>query len=297
MQGSANFRKGLWRTWLILAAGLAAGYAGALHPIGDSLCVFRPQILFTMTLISLGLRALGDRGRALFGLLVVFGAALPLAMMYLAQPAAGDLRLYQKNMLYNNPDLAPLEADIRATHPAVGTLQEVSVPNLALLAAIRDILPAQQHCRFAGVGGVAVATRLPLIEGSGFCAMGLAGLQVQGPEGPIWLLSVHLHWPWPYKQPLHLAEVLPVIEGLDGPIVVAGDFNMVRWSHALAAVRAAAGVIAAGPVRGTLPRFAPFATLPIDQIMAPGGGRVVLRPLLGSDHFGLVGQVNTSAAP
>lgn len=297
MRRYAGLRTVLWALWLMMAAGLAMGFAGALHPIGDSLGVFRGQILFGMALISLLQRAVSDRGRALFGLGVVFVAAIPLAMVYLEGPEAGDLRLYQKNMLFNNPDLAPLEADIRSLNPDVVTLQEVSEPNRALLAAIKDILPAQQHCRFAGVGGVAVATKLPLIAGSGFCAKGLAGLQVQGPDGPLWVLSVHLHWPWPYQQPAHLAEILPVITGLEGPIVVAGDFNMVRWSYALEAVRDAAEVQAAGPVLGTLPRFAPFATLPIDHVMAPGGGQVVLRPLLGSDHFGLVGLVNTAANP
>lgn len=297
MRRFAAARAALWTVWLMLATALALGYAGALHPVGDSLAVFRGQILFVMALVSLGQRAVSDRGRALFGLGVVFAASVPLALQYLVTPEAGDLRLYQKNMLYNNPDLGPLEADIRATDPDVVTLQEVSAPNRALLAAIKDILPAQQYCRFAGVGGVAVATTLPLIEGSGFCAAGLAGLRVQGPDGPLWLLSVHLHWPWPYKQPAHLAEILPVIAGLDGPMVVAGDFNMVRWSSAMDAVREAAGVRAAGPVLGTFPQFAPFATLPIDQVMAPGGGQVVLRPLLGSDHFGLVGLLNAQAAP
>lgn len=297
MRRFAKTRAILWALWLILALALAFGYAGALHPIGDSLAVFRGQILFVMALVSLVQRAVSDRGRALFGLVVVFVATLPLAADYLWQPEAGPMRIYQKNMLYNNPDLGPLEADIRATGAQVVTLQEVSRPNLALLAAIKDVYPVQNHCKFAGVGGVAVATNLPLIEGSEFCAKGVAGLQVTGPQGPLWLVSVHLHWPWPYQQPAHLVEVLPIIEALDGPIVIAGDFNMVRWSHALRAVRRAAEVKDAGTVIGTLPRFAPFATLPIDHIMAPGGGQVVLRPLLGSDHFGLVGLIDPAGQP
>lgn len=294
MRTSAAIRIGLWGLWLVLATALALGYAGALHPIGDSLAVFRAQILFAMTLVSLGLRAAGDRGKALFGLGVVFLTTPALAMAYLERPEAGGLRIYQKNMLITNPDLAPLEADIRAMGPDVVTLQEVSKENRVLLAAIQDVLPSQHYCRFAGVGGVAVATRLSMVDGSGFCAKGLAGLQVQGPEGPLWLLSIHLHWPWPYQQSSHLAEILPVIAALEGPIVVAGDFNMVRWSQALAEVRAAARVKAAGPVLGTLPRYAPIATLPIDQVMAPGGGVVVLRGLLGSDHYGLFGLVRVT---
>ncbi len=116
-------------------------------------------------------------------------------------------------------------------------------------------------------------------------------MQVEGPQGRLWLVSIHLHWPWPYRQAAQLATLVPMIEGLDGPTVIAGDFNMVRWSTALGALRTAGRVRNAGPVRGTYPQFGPLLVLPIDHVLAPGGGTVALRPLLGSDHLGLVAEV------
>lgn len=277
---------------LLLA--LALGYLGRWHPAGDSFAVFRAQGAVALALLSgLGFLA-GARRWAGIGLVVAGLTGGPLLVAYQAPGVAGDLTLYQKNTLFRNADLAALAADIRAVAPDMLTLQEVSDPNLALLAGLEDVLPHQIYCPFGSVGGTAVATRLLPVPGATICARGLAAMQVEGPQGRVWLVSIHLHWPWPYEQAAHLEALLPVIEGLEGPVVVAGDFNMVRWSAALAAVRQAARVSPAGPVRGTFPQFGPLLVLPIDHVMAPGGGSLELRPLAGSDHLGLLARVRVA---
>jgi endonuclease/exonuclease/phosphatase (EEP) superfamily protein YafD len=108
---------------------------------------------------------------------------------------------------------------------------------------------------------------------------------------PVWIVSVHLHWPWPYGQQDHVAELLPVLAGLEGPAVVAGDFNMVRWAHSVRQIAAAARVVPAGPSNGTFLGFAPLLHLPIDHAFSPAGGRLDLRPALGSDHLGLLARL------
>ena len=271
---------------------LAAGYLGRLHPAGDSFAVFRPQGALALVLLA-GLAAMvALPGTAVFALLVAAATGGPiLASERWATPPEAGLQLYQKNMLYKNDDLAGLEADIRAADPDVVTLQEVSHGNRELMGRLADILPHQVFCRFERVGAVAVLTRLPPVPGREVCGHGMAAIEVEGPEGRVWLASVHLNWPWPYAQPAHLSRVLPVIEALDGPVVIAGDFNMVRWSTALARVRAASGTQVVGPVLGSYVGFAPWALLPIDHVMAPRGGTAAVRPLLGSDHLGLLARV------
>ncbi|WP_309667388.1 endonuclease/exonuclease/phosphatase family protein [Tabrizicola sp.] len=281
-----------------LAAGvmlcLAAGYLGWLHPAGDSFAVFRAQGAMALALVA-GLGFLAQARRMAAVLLVVAAlAGGPVLLAYQIEGEAGALVLYQKNMLFRNSDLAGLEADIRAMAPEVLTLQEVSKANLALLASVSDLLPHQMFCPFAAVGGTAVATRLTPVPGSEICAKGLAAMQVEGPQGRLWLVSIHLHWPWPYRQAAQLETLVPLIAGLDGPMVIAGDFNMVRWSTALGGVRTAGRVRNAGPARGTYPQFGPLLVLPIDHVLAPGGGSIELRPLLGSDHRGLVGRLGLS---
>lgn len=233
---------------LLLALGL--GYLGWLHPAGDSFAVFRAQGAALLLLMS-GAGLLAGAGRlAGMGLAVAALIGGPLLVAYQREGPAGSWTVYQKNMLFRNDDLAGLAADIRVVGPDVLMLQEVSVPNRALLAGLVDVLPGQVFCPFASVGGVAVATRWPVVAGSMTCARGLAALQVEGPGGRVWLVSIHLHWPWPYGQAGHLQRLLPILEGLQGPVVLAGDFNAVPWSAAVGRVAVAVGGRLAGPVRG-----------------------------------------------
>ena len=280
----------------LLAIGAAlpvlGGYLGALHPLGDSQAVFRLQGAGLLGLLSALALALGARAAGRLGMVLALVAGVPLAWAYGETPAPGQgLRLYQKNLLFRNDALPALAADIRLAAPDVLTLQELSVPNLALLDDLSAELPHQLRCDFASVGGTAVATRLTPVAGAEVCAPGLAALQVQGPQGPLWLVSIHLHWPWPYGQAAQVRDLLPILEGLQGPVVMAGDFNMVRWSVAVGRMAAAARVRAAGPVLGSYLGFAPWLTLPIDHVLAPGGGSAETRPALGSDHLGLLADL------
>ncbi len=270
---------------------LVAGYLGRLHPAGDSFAVFRPQGALALVLLAGGAVMLAMPGVAVVALLVALVTGGPILVSRGVAEAAGGMVLYQKNMLFRNDDLAGLEADIRVAAPDILTLQEVSDANLPLLDRLADVLPHQVLCAFEQVGGVAVATRLPPVAGSAICAHGMAAVQVEGPQGRLWLVSVHLNWPWPYGQAAHLERLLPVMEGLDVPVVIGGDFNMVRWSVALARVRAASRTMAVGPVLGSYVGFAPWMLLPIDQVMAPGGGTAAVRGRHGSDHLGILALV------
>lgn len=283
------------RTALTLLAGLAAlavlgSYLGAVHPLGDSLAVFRLQGAGALALLSALALFAGAARSGRLGMLLALVAGVPVLWSYGTGDAAvtGGLRIYQKNVFYRNGDLAGLEQDIRAAAPDAVMLQEMSKPNLALLESLQPDLPHQLHC---GTGGTAIATRLPPVAESGLCAAGLAAMQVEGPSGRLWLVSVHLRWPWPHGQAAQVRHLLPVLEGLEGPVVMAGDFNMVRWSATFAAMARAARAQPAGAVHGSYSGFAPWLVLPIDHVLAPGGGRVEVREGLGSDHLGLLAEV------
>lgn len=280
---------GLVQTALVLSiAMLAGGYLGALHPAGDSLAVGRaPAALAVAVLALLAVRA--GLGLAGFGaLMLALVAGVQVGLSYVLTGPPGQVVLYQKNLRFDNAELAALADDIRDAAPEVLTLQEVSDPNLALLKGLQDLLPHQHVCPFGGVGGTGIATRLTPVAGATLCAPGLAAMQVLREDRPIWLVSVHLHWPWPYRQADQLADLLPVLAGLDGPVLMAGDFNMVRWGASVTAMARIAGVVPAGPSRGTYLGFEPWQRLPIDHVFAPQGGRIALRGAFGSDHLGLL---------
>ena len=286
------------KTALSLLAGLAAlavvgGDLGALHPLGDSLAVFRLQGAAVLGVLSALALLAGAAGTGRLGMALALVVGVPILLSYQAEgrEVAGGLRLYQKNMLFRNDDLAGLARDIAAAAPDVVMLQEVSKDNRTLLETLKPDMPHQLHCAFTAVGGIAIATRLTPVAGAGLCADGLAAMQVEGPGGPLWLVSVHLYWPWPEGQADQVRTLLPVLEGLQGPVVMAGDFNMVRWSATVATMALAARVQPAGAVHGTYTGFAPLLMLPIDHVLAPGGGRAEVRGAFGSDHLGLLAEV------
>ncbi len=211
---------------------------------------------------------------------------------------------YQKNLLWSLPALAPVAADIEDIEPDFVMLQELHQRNRPILAMLRADYPHQHFCRFVAVGGVAVLSRWPATDTAPLCddGYGLAALEVETPDGPLWLVSLHLHWPFPYRQHEQLETLLPMLDGLDGPVVIGGDFNMIPWAYSIAAIKRATQTINAGYAGGTfdfslhyndrnIARFLP--SIPIDHILVPDSGTVLKlerRGRFGSDHYGLLAR-------
>lgn len=295
-----------WALGGLLAAGLIAllfSFAGRWHPAADTLAVFRPGV----ALACLPFVALLGRRHWLFWP----GLALVLAVLAIRAwddrpgrgPAPG-FTVYQKNMYFGMQDHAPLARHIRAAAPDFVTLQEVTRGNAAMLDVLSDILPSQHVCPFAAVGAVAVASRFPAVSGATLCAEGdgLVAMQVETPEGPVWIVSIHLHWPWPHGQAAQAERLARLLGTLDGPMLIGGDFNMVPWSGALRRIMRASGTARPGPVRPTLragyptPLRLPIA---IDHVLGgrDGATAVALRPRLGSDHRGGLARLPAGKDP
>lgn len=284
---------GLVATGLVIAIVLVVlGFLGRVHPLGDSIAVGRIFAVSAVMVLGIIASLIGMRRVAWWSILFAMTAGAPVILAQILPGPLGQVAVYQKNMKYRNSDLAGLEADIRAADPQALTLQEVSQQNLALLEALADLLPHQHVCPSAGVGGPAVASRMAPVPGATVCAPGMAAMQVvwPGPQGdvPVWIVSVHLHWPWPYSQAEHAAELRPILSGLDGAVLMAGDFNMVPWGASVQGLAAAARTVRAGPSLGTFLGFDPVMRLPIDHAFAPSGGQITLRGAHGSDHLGLL---------
>jgi endonuclease/exonuclease/phosphatase (EEP) superfamily protein YafD len=292
MDDEHPIRNALIKAGLVLSLlALVTGFLGWLHPMGDLLAVGRAYAAAATALFAVFAIMSGQRLAAFGSLLLALIVGVQIALVYLWPGPLGPFVLYQKNLLYRNADLAGVEADIRTVAPLAVTLQEVSDQNLSLLAALKDQFPYQLHCPWRAVGGTAVATSLTPIPGGEICAPGLAALQVEWNDRQVWIVSIHLHWPWPHKQADHVRDLLPVLKGLEGPVAMAGDFNMVRWGTSVDALAHSARVNAAGPSRGTYLGFAPLLWLPIDHAFAPHGGRLEYRDALGSDHRGVVAHL------
>ncbi len=280
---------------------LMFSHLGAVHPLGDSLAVFRPWLL-GLGLIGLALLLWqGHWWLSLFGTGICLLSAVSLAAAYLQGRPAPDApySMYQKNLSYRLQDLSPIIQDLRTQAPDFISLQEVTPHNRQILKALEGSYPAQQFCAFEAVGGVAVASRWPKIGGSGECIdkSGLAAMQVRTPDGPVWVVALHLHWPYPFNQAPQVRKLARDIAGLlaanPAPVVLGGDFNMVAWSHTLRRISTASGTRRVGGVRPSFPMLNGWLTLPIDHVLVSKNDKPAnasLRPLLGSDHRGLLAR-------
>jgi endonuclease/exonuclease/phosphatase (EEP) superfamily protein YafD len=281
----------------LLAAGLAlcGGFAGALHPAGDSLAVFRLPLAAAVLVAAFGLGlAGGPRRLAAFAALLATVAAAPAALSYLPRPVAGEgaaYTLYQKNVLSRLADPAPLVDDILASGAGIVTLQEVQQQNQPVLEALRPAYPTQAWCPYGGAGGTAVLSRWPAL-GEPLCAAGggFTALRLDAPFGPVWAVSLHLYWPWPFDQARQATRLEPLLAGLEQPVILGGDFNMVPWAATTRRLAAATGTTSVGPTMGTFGLGDGLVPLAIDHVLLPTGwpGTQDLRPALGSDHQGLL---------
>ncbi|MDJ0822563.1 MAG: endonuclease/exonuclease/phosphatase family protein [Paracoccaceae bacterium] len=284
MTGLVNLAAG------ILGALLLGSYAGVLHPLGDSLAVFRLPIAAGLALV-----VIWAPWRAFWRWGLVAPALVAMAAIVFLKfdggGAPGPVTVYQKNLLFKNVSWQDLAADIRASGADVVTLQEVSASNAGLLEALRDSYPHQVQCPFTSWAGIAVLSRAPLLEPP-FCAEGLGavGARVTLQGQAVWVISLHLHWPYPYGQRPQVEQLLPQLAALPEPVILGGDFNMVPWGYDVRRLTATVEGARAGALRATLVKRG--VPLPIDQVFAPGGGTSEPRPLLGSDHAGVLARVH-----
>ncbi len=273
-----------------------ASFGGAIHGLGDSLAVFRFWWALGLSISSV-LLLNGQWRIAGIGAVAVVLAAAPMVIGTLQANLPGELdyALYQKNLRYDGTDRGGIIDDILDVSPDFVTLQEVSGANKLLFETLTQNYPAYLFCPFAGVGGVAVLSKYPLVDGSQNCAgeQGIAAIQVISPDGPVWIVALHLHWPFPHSQPEQVENLLAEMDFLTGPVILAGDFNMVPWSHTMRVFEDATGSKRAGPVLRTFLHDKSPLRLSIDHILVPNGqGQLETRPLLGSDHLGLLLRFN-----
>lgn len=263
------------------------GFAGGLHPAFDSLALLRLPLAIICLLVLVF--PMGARLQLMLVAAVMLGAGTTVPMFFGAQ-RADDLRIYSKNMWFGNRELVALAADIRNSGADVVALQEVSLSNRAMMADLRDIYPYQHICTFSGWSGIAVLSRTPILQNKCSDRRAAAAAQVQNDQGPVWVVAVHLRWPFPYSNATSARSATRLLEALDGPVVMAGDFNIFPWANSVHDMQRAARLQVAQPVRPTFDlRGMPLL---LDHVHAPGGGTAQYRGLLGSDHLGVLANVS-----
>ncbi|WP_371154340.1 endonuclease/exonuclease/phosphatase family protein [Jannaschia sp. 2305UL9-9] len=275
----------------LLAVCVLASFAGPWMPAFDSLAILLPYAAAGLLLIAI---LVGSAGRSLRLSAAMLGVIGLIPVVLFALPTrTGDgpaLRLLQHNILYIND--GRLFPDV-IQGSDVATFQEVQ----SVWTALRT-LPAPWvglDCPEAVGIGTAVATRLTVLD-RGCLSSGEAWVRVQSDLGPVTVLSLHLHWPWPAggdRQMQQVASLVNEIERLATPLVIGGDFNQMPWSTAVARIADAADGKVTGGLRATFVKAGGAIRLPIDHVIIPEGwhARTTRGPRHLSDHHSVTARI------
>lgn len=226
---------------------------------------------------------------------LVCGAVLSLfnLIQYYASnqpPKQPDVVVYSKNLLAAQKDMNPVIGDIAAAKADLVLLQEVSVTNRHILDQLKTTYPHQHYCPFISWSGVAILSRWPLEDKDCSRIRTFGTAKIKAPFGSFHAGSVHMLWPYPHNQTRILNESVPMLEKMRGdPAILGGDFNMVPWSFTLRRIQRISGTEFVGAVWNTIDLWG--LPLPIDHVLSSGTGSSDRRPLLGSDHHGLVARI------
>ncbi|WP_062294076.1 endonuclease/exonuclease/phosphatase family protein [Demequina phytophila] len=245
---------------------------------------------------------------------VLAGAAVAVAVLcaawtaplYTSAGASGDVTLTvaTANLLTGRGDAEAVVAMVREHDVDVLSLQELTpeAADALVAAGLEEVLPHAAALPDAIWSGTGLWSRYPLTRWEGLDGYTFRQVraEVELPTGPTTVLAIHpaapqllVHRAWA-EETRRLTDVL---DGVDGPVIAAGDLNLVRDHRAFrdlesrgyvdAADEAGAGMVPTFPQDRTPPtvvaldhvvtRDLPLAAVSVESVVVPG-----------SDHRALV---------
>lgn len=281
----------------------AAALSGVGHRWVDVLAQFTAPALLAAVLLALALLAAR--------LWIAGGCAVAVAALLLtavwpqwappsAEPDATQpvLTLYFANLYVRNTDVAAMAASIQAAKPDIVVLIEMSsaasVGMETLLADYPYRVGAPPLGPTRGDRSI-IASRFPVTElhsRTRFPGLSRVAASIDTPLGPVNVVGVHLTRPWPYQyqwgQITQVMALTEIVGQLQGPVLVAGDFNSVSSARIGRQVQKDIGLIPAPGWPGTWPSSLPSVLgVTIDQVYHSPQLTVTERRVgrrTGSDH-------------
>jgi endonuclease/exonuclease/phosphatase (EEP) superfamily protein YafD len=310
--------------WKIFRAtvSIAAAFAGFLllfsfsapwFPVADSVAHFRFHLTAVMLLTAILLAVARDWRSVGLTLAVsaagVVGMAPALPVWGVADPdgEAPAIIAVQLNLSFRNATPEAVAAFIRRERADIVTLQEVTGKTVRVIDILREDYPFHVLCPFARVGGVAVLSRLPEAPGAPQGCVegeGMAWMRVLAGGQPVSVASLHLNWPYPFRQGTQIGALENHLRNIPRPVITAGDFNAAPWSHAVDRIAQATDTAVAGGLRFSFDigfrGWWPTIPMPIDHILLPEGLtplEVTLGPGPGSDHRSVIARFAMPQSP
>lgn len=286
---------------LLVIAG--AALSGSDHRWVDIFGHFTAPAFSLAILVILGL-ALLRAPPPLIGVGVIAALLLLIAVWPQWRPVAGPrsdapvaARLYFANLWAPNTDVPAMVASIADADADIVVLVEtgdVAADNLDLILADHPHrLVGQTVEGSAGVSRQIIAARRPIRRDADlYDGLSAISAVVPTPAGDLRVFAMHLTRPWPFvaqEAQLHQIRILTQrLQGVTGPVVVAGDFNSVSAGRIGRTFRAKTGLTPEPAWTGTWPARAPTPfRIAIDHVYGSEDIRILRRRLgrpTGSDH-------------
>lgn len=220
-------------------------------------------------------------------------------------PSSPSFTLYSANLYVRNHDVEAIARSIKAANADVLILIEIS-PEVR--AEADRLFADYPHRLYAGGGrrpaSSAVISRYPLTNVPGAKHPETVAAMADTPLGPIHLMAAHLTRPWPFQPPSEQARQVGVLsqlrQDIQGPLILAGDFNAVSHGAIGRRIQSDLGLMPASAPLGTYPAKLPSPlAMTIDHVWhTPDLGlkrRLGLRN--GSDHRPVIVQISRAAPP
>ena len=301
------------------------GFLNFMHPLFDSFSHFRIHLLYMILPLIFILALLHKNFYRIIYFLLLLSTAFYLYL--LSQPfkpllsnkeKVENLKHMQFNLNFRNHKMDKVSQYI-VDHPMdIITLQEVTKEHQEALEELetenfavefstsypyigqkKGPYPYQAYCNFRAIGAVAILSKHPF-ETKPVCTDGLIWAKVLIKEKPINVLSTHLYWPYPHHQNEQVQQLLPLLEGIDSPLMISGDFNAVPWSHTMQEIAHASNTKVVLGLRWSIKLnkqlpLLPFMKLPLDHLLISNEfevKQIKVEKSLGSDHLPIVSELS-----
>src|SRR5215217_1098319 len=207
-----------------------------------------------------------------------------------AGPLQADFTFLNFNVLASNEEPQRLVNFITELAPDVALIMET--PGVAgYLPQIQSVLPYRIGCDEIRTCDISLFSRFPISNGTvrelppfRRVRVALAPIEIEG----VALTVVGVHLSKPYFDEASVEElwfVQRVLRGIEGPVVLSGDFNSAIWSGPMGYFGRSVGLIPGPSYPPTWPVELGPLGVPIDNVFTIGAARIE-EIAAGEDSFG-----------
>jgi endonuclease/exonuclease/phosphatase (EEP) superfamily protein YafD len=209
--------------------------------------------------------------------------------------ADGTLRIISINTWHKLRDSTALHDYLMRERADVVVMTEMGPDKLRLLDELKAAYPHQVHCAESWVCSMALISRYPISDaGAARVAIEqppLVWARVKAMDAQVMVVGTHLHRPSrsPWLHEKQMTSLIQFISLINGPTVLAGDFNTAPWANSFKRLMLDAWMFPALQLKPTWPAW-PVALpqVALDHVLVSADltiARSGTGPAVGSDHL------------